>query len=234
MISFGGGQTDYIHENLTLSNFYVYGYRTSRITTVFIEMAVGDNALIKNFIFEDMNMNRMFFQIISGGDMIFENIEFINSEGQSQETIMAFNVNRLEIRNLTYRNYTASSNPIRPMISTSNNADVYTEISGIRIENCALLKTSLFKNLKATDDVIIKDLSFSNVSISSGESIFVLENVKHTQLSNFTFDKVTNSDTVNDGSAIISISSFLLDSGFETEDISVSLNFLGVLSLTSL
>ena len=161
--------------------------------------------------------------------MVFENIEFINIETQSQETIMAFNFNRLEIRNLTYINYTASSNPIRPMISTSTNANVYTEISGIRMENCVLLKTSLFRNLRATDGIIIKDLSFSNVSISSGESIIVLENVKHTHFSNFTFDRVINSDTVNDGSAIISILSFLLDSYFETEGISVSSTLVDML-----
>jgi len=127
----------------------------------------------------------------------------------------------VEIKDVILMNFTGSSTPDTGIFTFNNYPLTYTEVTGIHVSDSVLLKSPIIENFVPIESFLLQNLTLSNVSTTSGESIIVLSNIKHTEFSNFTFMSVFNSDSDNEGSAIIKITSIDLDSEYDTEIIKV-------------
>jgi len=86
--------------------------------------------------------------------------------------------------------------------------------------------SNFYSTFASLDYFELVNVHFSRVSIAGGESLVVLDDIKHLLFINMTFENITYSDTVNEGSAIILLNSLNLNSNVTTELYKVSLPFV--------
>ena len=150
---------------------------------------------------------------------------FENAIGNPYQGIAVIDVGNIEIYNTTLRNITGAEFPISSFITTNRSPSTSLIIDGVTIVDCPFLMTNFYSTLASLEYFELVNVHFSNVSIASGESLVVLDDIKHLLLTNMTFENVTNSDTTNEGSAIILLNSLNLNSNVTTEIYEVSVPF---------
>ena len=158
--------------------------------------------------------------------VIIKDVTFQNAIGNRYQGLSFINLQNIEIYNVTLRNVTGSEFPITSFITTNTFASTSLIIDRVTVEDCPFLMTKFYSTFASIDYFEFVNIRFSNVSIAGGESLVVLDNIKHLVLTNMTFENVINSDITNEGSAIILLNSLNLNSNSTTEVFEVSL-YLG-------
>ena len=191
-----------------------------------MECAPRDNVVYTNSTFSDYYADQ---QYIWGArfcnSIVIRNFLFENAIGNPYQGIAVIDIANIEIYNTTLRNVTGSQFPLSAFMTTNRSPSTSLIIDGVTIIDCPFLMTTFYSTYASLDYFELVNVHFSNVSISSGQSLVILDDIKHLLLTNMTFENVINSDSINEGSAIILLNSLNLNSDITTEIYEVSFSF---------
>ena len=213
-------QTFFEISNMVSSKFNCYYFGVFNLVC-----SASDTATFTNISFSDYYIDQSF---VWGARMcnsaVFKNFLFENAIGNQYQAISVIGTQNIEIYNVTMRNITGSEFPLSSLITTNTSPSTSLIIDRVTIEDCRFLSTKFYATLAPLDYFEFVNINFSNVSITSGESLVVLDDIKHLLFTNMTFDNVINSDTTNEGSTIILLNSLNLNSDITTEVYEVGFN----------
>jgi hypothetical protein len=225
--AFGGGAFNDVYAttisnvtNINIHDFYggayfAFYYTWSPSDTVFINDFVADNYVLDSFL----------TTIVVWGSVVMENITFKNVANMPYQTILTQFNQKIEMKDIYVLNYTGSNSPIGPILTFNDFPTVNIKISGLHVENSNLYKSALLKNIQIVRDFTVDNVVFKDMTISSGYSILIFENVGHLTFSNHSYTRVTNSDQTSEGSSIIQLISMNMGNGYEEELFKVSSHF---------
>jgi hypothetical protein len=195
----------YIHDYLGASFIFTAG--GSATDELYILNTVWDNWVSQTFlIFGDL------FEKV-----VINNATFQNSADHAYPLMSGHTISNLELSQIKLKNFTGTSNPVTSLISyTDLGTSTYT-FDGFTIEDCRFLKSSLFFHSTSIDFLTMTNMVIANSTISSGQSLMTMAQIKHAVISNYTVDGFTTSDTDNSETVIFRINSVDLQSSYDTE-----------------
>ena len=203
----------------TKMNAYFYGAFTLICSPI-------DDLIYTNSTFSDFYCDQNFVWMTRNcNSVIIKNFMFENAIGNRYQGIQIFQSQYIQMNNITLRNVTGAEFPVTPFITTNISPSTSLIIDTVTVEDCPFLMNKLYVTLASIGYFELVNVHFSNVSIAGGESIMVLDDIKHLVLTNLTFENVINSDTTNEGSAIILLNSLNLNSNVSTQVYEVSIHF---------
>lgn len=220
-----GGTKDTPTKNIiNMTNLYIHDVNNALFYPFAIVPAVIDEVHISDLVFDNVVVQTHAFVMAFALDLYVKNVTVRNTVGMDYAFIQFLTNTNIYVNGLTVTNFTGSNSPIDPLLKLNDGSNVYYEFREFTVMNSQLNGASVIYSTRTVEKFVLSDFTFSNVTISSGESIIKLDNIQHATISNYTITSVVNSDTVNDGSSVILISAMDLNSNYETEEISVSTN----------
>jgi hypothetical protein len=217
-LSFGWGSNgnNYMKIVTNITNFYIHDYLGasfpfaaggSATDELYILSTVWDNWVSQTFLIFAVLFEKV----------VIENATFENSVGHAYPLMSGYLINNLELSQIKLKNFTGTSNPVTSLISyTDFGTSTYT-FDGFTIENWRFLKSSLFFHPTSINFVTLTNMVIANSTISSGQSLMTMAQIKHAVISNYTVDGFTASDTDNSETVLLRINSIDLQSSYDTE-----------------
>ena len=221
---FFGSPNGHQPTHFQFSNTFMSKIDSSYYAAIYFGCSPTDEVIYTDGVFSDYFIGQSYLwegQFCKS--IVMRNMIFENSIGNQYQSISLNNAQNIELYNITLKNITGSEFPQTSFITTNKFPSTSFIIDGVTIEDCSFLATKLYATYASLDYFELVNVHFSNVTITSGESLVVLDNIKHLLLKNMTFDNVSNSDTINEGSAIILLNSLNLNSDVTTEVYEVGL-----------
>jgi hypothetical protein len=154
--------------------------------------------------------------------VVLQNLVFENTNEMIYQSFFTRFTTSVEIRNIIVRNYTGAVSAVGAIIAMGDYPTTSVIFENFHVENSNFYGTPLLKNILPFESITLSNVYFSNVTVSSGNSIIVFDDIHHFNFVNHTYNKVTNSDTTNEGSAVIQIVKVDLTGDYETEVVQVS------------
>lgn len=227
VFTFFGSPSSVRKSYIQFSNMFYLDFKSFFFWAIYIGCSVLDDMTYTNGVFSNYYVGGSYLWAGQDWKSVFmKNLIFENSIGNAYQGVSMIDVQDIIFNNITLRNITGTQVPITSFITTNRSPSTSLIIDGLIIDDWSFLMSNFYSTFASLDYFELMNVHFSRVSIAGGESLVVLDDIKHLLFINMTFENIINSDTVNEGSAIILLNSLNLNSNVTTELYKVSLPFV--------
>jgi hypothetical protein len=172
---------------------------------------------LNNIIYENVITNDFGLLLINSRFAVFRNFTFKNTDGMTFPIIYAFGSGRYEINDFSIKNFTGVTRAPYSLITLQSSPTTQIRFNGIIVENSQMFGSRLINLATSFFHVVLKGVSISNSTISSGKDLIYLSEVRSIDISDWTISKFVNSDDENEVSTVLSIGFIDLSGDYQDE-----------------
>jgi hypothetical protein len=210
-------QNDYIKNFINITNFYAHDIVYGSSFPLAVSWNLGDEVYLNDITYDNVITNDFGLLLINSRFSVFRNFTFINTDGMTFPIIYAYGSGRYEINDFSIKNFTGVANAPYSLITLQSPQTTQIQFDGVFVENSQMFGSRLINLATSFFHVVLKGVSISNSTISSGKDLIYLSKVRSIDISEWTISKFVNSDDANDISKVLSIGSIDLSGDYQDE-----------------
>jgi hypothetical protein len=210
-------QNAYIKNYINITNFYVHDIVYGSSFPLAVSWNQGDEVYLNNIIYENVITNDFGLLLINSRFAVFRNFTFKNTDGMTFPIIYAFGSGRYEINDFSIKNFTGVTSAPYSLITLQSPPTTQIQFDGVFVENSQMFGSRLINLATSFFHVVLKGVSISNSTISSGKDLIYLSKVRSIDISDWTISKFANSDDENEVSTVLNIGFIDLSGDYQDE-----------------
>jgi hypothetical protein len=172
---------------------------------------------LNDIIYENVITNDFGLLLVNSNFAVIRNFTFKNTNGMTFPIIYAFGSRRYEINNFAIKNFTGVANAPYSLITLQSSPTTQIQFDGVLVENSQMFGSRLVNLATAFFHVVLKGISISNSTISSGKELIYLSKIRIIDISDWIINKFVNLYNANDLSTVLRIGSIDLSGDYQDE-----------------